>query len=96
MATWSIVSLGVEVVMALIRFVLTFYAFWLVLRSLEGLLSTDTAALRELSPLAHGFTDPFVQPLAAVTRLPPRAACWVWLVIFAIIEVALTHAHRLA
>lgn len=56
---------------------------------MEGLSPEDTLAVPELDPLACEFTDPFVQPLARVTRLAPAFVCWLWLSLFAVIEVAL-------
>lgn len=95
MAASTVLVLATEVAVALVRFVLGFYVFWLVLRALEGFLSQDTRALQELDPLACDFTDSFVQPLTRVTRLAPRAACWVWLVVFALVQVGLGHVTRL-
>lgn len=89
MAASTVLVLATEVAVALVRFVLGFYAFWLVLRALEGFLSEDTRALRELDPLACDFTDPFVQPVTRVTRLAPTTACWLWLLVFAIVHTGL-------
>lgn len=71
MAASTLTVLLVETAVTLVLFVLGFYAFWLVLRALEGFVSEDTPALRELEPLACGFTDPFVRALARLPRLAP-------------------------
>lgn len=95
MAASTVLVLAIEAAVTLVRFVLGFYAFWLVLRALEGVLSEDIRALRELDPLACDFTDPFVQPVTHVTRLAPRIACWIWLAIFAFVQAALGRATGL-
>lgn len=89
MAASTVLVLVMEAAVTLLRFVLGFYAFWLVLRALEGFMAEDTRALRELDPLACDFTDPFVQPVSRVTRLAPTTACWLWLVVFAIVHAGL-------
>lgn len=90
MALTAWLGIVVEVAITVVRFLLAFYAFWLVLRSLEVFVSEDTPGLDELDPLACEFTDPLVDPLADLFRLSSRAACWVWLGGFAVIEVGLT------
>lgn len=89
MVASTVLALTVEAAVALARFVFAFYAFWLVLRALEGLLPEDLLAVRELDPLACEFTDPFVSPVSRWTRLSSASACWLWLVAFAAVDVAL-------
>lgn len=90
-----LLDLAAGVLSVLVQFVLGFYAFWLVLRSLEGILSEDTPALHELDPLACDFTDSFVRPVARLTRAPVQAVCWLWLVVFAVVQVALERGPAL-
>lgn len=89
MTVLTVWALTLEVTVTIVRFVLGFYAFWLVLRALEGLLSEETDALRELDPLACDFTDPFVVPLSRLLHLAPRFTSWLWLAIFAALQVGL-------
>lgn len=95
MATSTLLGITLEVAITLVRFVIGFYAFWLVLRSLEGLVLKGGAVLRELDPLACELTDPFVQPVSRVTRLGPRSVCWIWLLLFAGFQVGLGRASGL-
>lgn len=89
MAGPTLLVLALEVAVALVRFVIAFYGFWLVLRGLTGVLSEDTLGLRDLSPLACDFTDPFVMPVSRAVRCSPWVACWLWLAVLAAVEVGL-------
>lgn len=77
-------SFFLSVVAVLGQMGLSFYAFWLVWRVLLPDLPGPADPEKRIAPFAAYFTDPFVQPLAKVLRIPPRVAALAALTIVAI------------
>lgn len=83
-------ALAADIGVTLARFVLSFYAFWLVWRVLLPLLPGPANPQDRVAPFAGYFTDPIVDPLARALRLPPRAVAAALLVVLAAVSVALS------
>jgi hypothetical protein len=66
-----------------------FYGFWLVWRLLLPVLPGPDERRERIAPFACYFTDPFVVPIARLTRLPERAITLASLVVAAAVLVAL-------
>ncbi|MBG6218834.1 hypothetical protein IWX75_003321 [Arthrobacter sp. CAN_A6] len=79
----------IEVVVALIQFVLSFYAFWLVWLVLLPTLPGPRDRQDRIAPFAGYFTDPFIVPVAKVLHVSPRLIAFVALTIVAMISIAL-------
>lgn len=79
----------IEVVVALIQFTLSFYAFWLVWRVLLPELPGPRDRQDRIAPYAGYFTDPFIVPVAKTLHIPPRLIAFVALTLIAMISIAL-------
>lgn len=78
-----------EVVVTLARIVLGFYGFWLVWRVALPWLPGPEDAKDRIAPFACYFTDPILEPVARVIRLPVRGVATVALVGVAVALAAL-------
>lgn len=82
-------DLAARTALALGNIVLAFYSFWLVWRLLLPVLPGPQDRDDRIAPFAEYFTDPFVLPLARLTRLPHRAITLISLIAAAAIAVVL-------
>lgn len=82
--TWAL-----QILVMLGRILLSFYGFWLVWRVLLPLLPGPDDADERIAPYACYFTDPFLQPLARLTRVPVHTLAILGLVGVAAGQVAL-------
>lgn len=70
----------IEIVITLVRIVLGFYGFWLVWRVALPWLPGPADAKERIAPFACYFTDPILEPVSRLTRLPVRGLATVALV----------------
>jgi uncharacterized protein YggT (Ycf19 family) len=85
-------ALAADVGAVLARFLLSFYAFWLVWRVLLPLLPGPADPQERIAPFVGYFTDPLVNPVARALRLPTRAVAFALLVLVAALSVGLSRA----
>lgn len=85
----SVADFVVRTALALGNTVLAFYSFWLVWRLLLPVLPGPENSDDRIAPFAEYFTDPFVLPLARLTRLPHRAITLLSLIAAAAVAVLL-------
>jgi hypothetical protein len=78
-----------DVIVSILQFALSFYAFWLVwrvlLRDLPGPADPDD----RIAPYARYFTDPFLVPAARALHAPTRLMALIALAVVAGLSVAL-------
>ncbi len=70
----------IEIVITLVRILLGFYGFWLVWRVALPWLPGPQDAKDRIAPFACYFTDPILEPVARLTRVPIRGLATVALV----------------
>lgn len=73
-------SFAIEIAVTLVRILLGFYGFWLVWRVALPWLPGPAHAKDRIAPFACYFTDPLLEPVARLTRLPIRGLAAVALV----------------
>jgi hypothetical protein len=78
-----------QVAIAVVQIVLSFYGFWLIWRVLLPSLPGPGDPDRRIAPYAWYFIDPFVRPLAAGLRVSPRLVSATLLIVVAAAQVAL-------
>jgi hypothetical protein len=81
---------------AVVRYGLSFYAFWLVWRVLLPVLPGPRDPSDRVVPFVWYFTDPFVVPVAKALHVPARLVALVALVVVAAVSVALGRLPGLA
>ncbi len=79
----------IDVVVTFIGILLGFYGFWLVWRVALPWLPGPADAEDRIAPFACYFTDPFLEPVSRLTRLPTRVLAAAALVGVAAAMVAL-------